>query len=403
MTKKRVIVIGGNFAGLTGALELVHLAPEKVDVTLISKSEQFLFTPSLIWLPFGTREPDDITFKIKPVLDFYGIRFVRGEATKIDPDLNQVCVGKAVFDYDYLLIATGPEANWEIVEGLGPVNGFSHNITTLGDAQKTGQAWRDLLNNPGPVVIGATQGATCLGAAYDFLFNFAHAVRKHRMTRQIPIQFVTPEPILGQFGLGSLKNGEGMLRFLFKKLGIEATVNASIKEITPDEVRIENSIPVPSKFSMIVPPFTGVKVVRETARISDPHGFIPTNAGYQHETYKRVFAAGMAVTVKSPWVTPVLIGAPKTGFPAEVMAKVAAQNIHKLINGKSPLEEQAFEAIPEVCVLDAGNMGVMIYSEQMLPPRGLEVLIPGSQSQWAKLAFEKYFLWKMKHGYVGLP
>ena len=55
MAGKRVIVIGGNFAGLTGALELKHELGADVDVTVLSASDRFVFNPSLIWLPFGKR------------------------------------------------------------------------------------------------------------------------------------------------------------------------------------------------------------------------------------------------------------------------------------------------------------------------------------------------------------
>jgi sulfide:quinone oxidoreductase len=53
--------------------------------------------------------------------------------------------------------------------------------------------------------------------------------------------------------------------------------------------------------------------------------------------------------------------------------------------------------------MDAGNIGVMILSDKMLPPRKFELLIPGPQAHWAKVAFEKYYLWKMEHGLVQLP
>jgi sulfide:quinone oxidoreductase len=39
----------------------------------------------------------------------------------------------------------------------------------------------------------------------------------------------------------------------------------------------------------------------------------------------------------------------------------------------------------------------------MLPPRKHELLIPGPQADWAKLAFEKYYIWKMKNGYISMP
>ena len=53
--------------------------------------------------------------------------------------------------------------------------------------------------------------------------------------------------------------------------------------------------------------------------------------------------------------------------------------------------------------MDAGNNGVLILADKMLPPRKHGMLIPGPQNHLAKLAFEKYFMWKMKGGRVNLP
>jgi sulfide:quinone oxidoreductase len=85
------------------------------------------------------------------------------------------------------------------------------------------------------------------------------------------------------------------------------------------------------------------------------------------------------------------------------MAHVAAKNIAAQIRGEQPQAHKAFGDIPAVCVLDAGNNGVLILADKMLPPRKHGLLIPGPQSHAMKLAFEKYFLWKASHGYVSLP
>jgi sulfide:quinone oxidoreductase len=62
MSRKKVLILGGNFGGLTAALAVRHELRGDVDVTVVSASDRFLFNPSLIWLPFGKRSPHDITF-----------------------------------------------------------------------------------------------------------------------------------------------------------------------------------------------------------------------------------------------------------------------------------------------------------------------------------------------------
>lgn len=402
MSSRNVVVVGGNFAGLTAALELKARLGQDVNVTVLSKSDQFTFTPSQIWVPFGWRNPEDITFPIEPLLDSHKIHFRHESALRFDIEAKQVITETGSTDYDYLLIATGPEQVLEAVPGLGP-DGFAHNIVTMTEAMAAREAWKRFVDDPGPVVIGGTEGAACFGAAYEFLFNFAHAVRKKRIKRSSPITYVTAEPFLGHFGIGGMKHGEGMLKMFLKVLGIEAVVNVAIEEVLPDGVKLSDGQTLPSKYSMIIPPFRGVKAVFDSPGLGDAKGFIPVKPTYEHTGLKGVFAAGVAVQVKVPWQTPVATAVPKTGFPAEVMAKIAAHNIIAEIEGKEPIEAKDYGKIPAICVMDAGNMGVMILGDAMLPPRKHEMLIPGPQAHWAKVGFEKYFMWKMKHGYVGMP
>jgi NADH dehydrogenase FAD-containing subunit len=84
LTRKKVLVLGGNFGGLTAALAVRHELHGDVDVTVVSASDRFLFNPSLIWLPFGKRKPDDITFPLAPTFDSHGVEFVHAEATRLD-------------------------------------------------------------------------------------------------------------------------------------------------------------------------------------------------------------------------------------------------------------------------------------------------------------------------------
>ena len=62
MATKKVLVLGGNFAGLTAALSLKHELQDGVDVTVLSKSDQFQFNPSFIWIPFGRRKVKEMVF-----------------------------------------------------------------------------------------------------------------------------------------------------------------------------------------------------------------------------------------------------------------------------------------------------------------------------------------------------
>lgn len=151
MTRKKVLVLGGNFGGLTAALA------------------------------------------------------ARRVSTTAGPQ-----------DYDYLVIATGYRNNFQAVPGLGP-DGNASTITTLEDAVHAGEAWRRLLRDPGDVVVGATQGAGCFGAAYEFLFNTSYQLRKAGLKNKVKLTYITSEPFLGHFGIGGLPHGESLLGMFLKK------------------------------------------------------------------------------------------------------------------------------------------------------------------------------------------
>ncbi len=402
MAGKRVLVIGGNFGGLTAALELKYELGEDVEVTVVSASDRFLFNPSLIWLPFGKRNAADITFALGPTFDAHQIEFVHAEATAIDPAARTVTTTSHSYGYDYLVIATGFRNKFDVVPGLGP-DGYAQTITTLGDAERAGTAWRKFLDDPGPVVIGATQGASCFGAAYEFLFNTAHQLRKAKLAKQVSLTFVTAEPFVGHFGIGGLPGGEKLLNMFLKKEGITARTGVAFEEVTGDRIKLTDGTDVPFRYAMVVPPFAGQELIRATPGLSDDKGYVPVEDTYQSKAYPEIYAAGIAAQVPVPWQTSVPIGIPKTGFPTESMAKVAARNIAAAIKGEPPVKHKDFGEMAAVCMMDAGSNGVMILADHMLPPRKAAIMIPGPQVHAMKVAFEKYFLWKSRHGYIRLP
>jgi sulfide:quinone oxidoreductase len=399
--RKKVLVLGSNFGGLTAALSVKHELGGDVDVTVLSDRDFFLYNPSLIWLPFGTRNRADITFKVAPTFAAAGVEFIQKAAAKIEPDLNQVIdIDGNVHSYDYLIIATGTKNDWGRVEGLQDNSG---TIVTIDDAEKSAQQWRKFLDNPGDIVIGATQGASCFGAAYEYLFNVSYQLRKAGIKKQVKMSFVTAEPYLGHFGIDGMPTGKFMVNMFMKKENIDGIANAAMEYVGPDSVKLTDGRELPYKYSMIVPPFLGVDAVKECTKIANPAGFVNVRDTYQTEAYDNVYAIGLAAAVKVPWTTPVPVGVPKTGFPTETQAHAAAKNIALQIKGMPASVEKPFGEIPAVCIMDAGNNGIMLLGDHMLKPRRAAILIPGPQNHLLKLGLEKYFLWKSKGGHVNLP
>lgn len=401
MTKKQIVVIGTSFAGYTGAIELHDLLKKRddVEITVLDKSHDFVFIPSLIWYPFGLRNKEDISFDVRPIYAERGINFLQTKVERFDLDRRVVLTEMGEVPYDYLLIATGPKVDFANIPGLGPEQN-SWSICNVEHAEEAKHAWERFLDDPGPIVIGAAQGAACFGAAYEFIFNIRYQLKKQGLLEKAPLTYVTAEPFLAHFGIGGFANGEKMAKMMFKQYDINWYTNATVAEVKPESVLLGSGEELPSKFTMIIPRFLGVDAVRNTPGLANANGFIEVDDGYRHPDYPEVFAAGVAVHVAPPDETPIPCGVPKTGYPSEQMAKTAAHNIAAMIEAKDEKKTMPFSMIHAYCIMDTGNMGMMILGDHMLGARHLEFIIPGPQAHWAKVAFEKYFMFTRKRAMV---
>ncbi len=400
MTK--TVVVGGNFAGLTAALELKRKGGAQHEVVLVSKSPVFLFIPSLIWVPFGWREIKDITIPIEPILQKSGIEFIHAEAISVDPEEKTLVTTKGVISFDHVVISTGPKVIDDFVEGLDE---YVHYIGTPNGAMNTRKALQELKENPGPVVIGATQNAGCMGAGYEFLFNMEKWLREEGIRDKVDLYWITPEPYIGHFGIDGIKFGKEMLEGFCKMFNIKVITEVGIEKVEKETLYLTNGQKLNYKFSMLMPPFHGVDFVKNSPKLEATlTGYIPTNDTYQHVKYPHVWAAGIAVNVIPPFKPgKVPFSVPKTGFPADEAGKTVAENIIRLAKGKTVLKEKPFGKIPGLCIMDAGKKEVILVTNHLFKPRQFAIMIPNVIFDFSKRLFEKYFLWKTKHGYSWLP
>ncbi len=398
----KIVVVGGNFAGLTSALELKRKLGQGHQVIMITKSPVFLFIPSLIWVPFGEREIKDITVALEPIAKKGGVELVVAEVSQVFPDENKLITNKGEYAYDYLVMATGPELAFDQIEGLGPKGNVSY-IGTPNGAMETRKRWQEFVKNPGPAVIGAAQAAGCAGAAYEFLFNFEQQCRAAGIRNKVNITWLTPEPFLGHFGIGGIAGGEQMLKGFMKLLNIHYITEAEIEKVGSDTIELKGGTVLPYQFAMIMPAFIGADVVRKSPGLGNEKGYIPVDDTYQHKHYPNIFAVGIAADYPIPFKTRVPMGMPKTGYPADESAKTAAENIVRLIHGQTTLKERPMGKIPGLCIMDAGKKEVIILSDSLLKPRKFAVMLPNPIYDVSKRMFEKYFLWKVRKGYSWLP
>ena len=398
----KTVVIGGNFAGMTAALELKRKGGSTHEVLVIDKSPLFLFIPSLIWVPFGRRDLKDISFKKADILKKKGVDFMLAEALEVDPDKQIVRTVNGDVSFDHLVIATGPKVKYDIAPGIRE---YAHYIGTPNGAMQTRKVLEEFVQNPGPIVIGATQNAGCMGAAYEFLFNVEKWLREKNIRKQVDLYWITPENYLGHFGIDGITGGQTMLKGFMKMFNIHYRTEVGVREVFEDRVELSSGEVINSRFTMLMPPFVGVDFVTKSPGLkATQNGYLPVGDDYRHVTIPNVWAAGIAVDVKPPFDSgKVPFSTPKTGYPSDETGKIVAENIMRVTAGKTKLKRKAWGKIPGICVMDAGKKEVIILSDHLFKPRNFAIMIPNVFYDFSKVLFEKYFLWKTRNGYSYLP
>ena len=397
----RIVIVGGSFGGLTVAFELRKLLRTEHSVTLLSNSPQFVFIPSLPWVAMGWQDATRITFPIGPPLTKRGIQFVHSSARSIDTAAQNVLSTAGTIPYDYLVVATGSDLDYSTVPGLDPAQGHCSSIFTLEATLSARTRLAAVLEaERGNIVVGSAQGASCLGPAYELVGMIDTELRRRKKRHRFNLHFITPEPFLGHFGVGGMGKARRLIEDEFWERDIGYETNTAIETIEPERCLLKNGTVLPKDFAMIAPPFLGVEAVRHADRLANPKGFIPVDQYYRSTQFPNVFAVGVAVAIAPPSPTPVPVGVPKTGNMTVNMARAAARNLADVVCGRQPRTEPSLGVL---CLDDMGDKAIFLRAKPVLPPRESIQHRKGRWVRWLKIGFERYFIWKMKHGLTGLP
>lgn len=402
----RIVILGAGIGGVPMAYEMKETVGKNHDVIVISDSPTFHFVPSNPWIPPKWRKPEDLKIELAPVMKKKGIEFIQKAAAKVDPVNNQVLLadGSAVA-YDFLVIATGPRLAFDEVPGLGP-EGYTSSVCHVDHAEAAIGDWDKFMADPGPIVIGAVQGASCYGPAYEYLMIIETELRKRQIRDKVPMIFVTAEPYIGHLGLGGVGDTKGLLESALRDKTIKWITNAKVDKIEPgmmfvtevdDEGKEKKKHELPFKHSMMLPAFTGVDAVRNVGveGLVNPRGFVLVDEHQRNKMFKNIYSVGVCIAIPPIEPTPVPVGAPKTGYMIESMVTAAAHNIADELAGKEPTHRATLNAL---CLADFGDSGVAFLAKPQIPPRNVTWSAEGKWVHLAKIVFEKYFMRKIRKG-----
>lgn len=390
---------------MPAAYELREVLGKEHEITVVNATDYFQFVPSNPWLAVGWRQREQITLPIGSNLSKQGIRFVQGWVETIDAGANKLILKEGgEVEYDYLVITTGPRLAFDEVEGTGPVNGFTQSVCTVDHAEQAYQDFLKLKENPGPVIVGAVQFASCFGPAYEYAAILDTELRRQRIRDQVPMTFVTSEPYIGHLGLGGVGDSKGMLEHELRNRHISFITNARVNHVEEGKMFVEQldeqgemakQHELEFKHAMLLPGFKGVDPVAAVDGLCNPRGFVIVDEHQRSPKYPNIYSAGVCIAIPPVEATPVPTGAPKTGYMIESMVTAIVQNIKAELTGYPVASKATWNAF---CLADLGDTGAAFIAVPQIPPRNTTWFKKGKWVHYAKIAFEKYFLHKMKQG-----
>jgi len=405
----QIVIMGAGLGGMPAAYEMRAALGKEHKVTMVSALDYFQFVPSNPWVAVGWRKREDVILQLAPLLERKGIGFIGKAVTRIDAEANQLALdGGATLAYDYLVVTTGPKLSFDEVPGAGPSTptggGHTHSVCTVGHAEAFWAQYQEFLKDPGPVVIGAMPMASCFGPAYEFAFILDTDLRRRKLRNKVPITFVTSEPYIGHLGLGGVGDSKSMLESEMRGHDIKWITNARTTKVEAgklfttqldDQGQVLKEHEVPFKMAMMLPAFKGVDAVAAVPKLCNPRGFVLIDEHQRSKAYKNIFSAGVCVAIPPVEVTPVPTGAPKTGYMIETMVTAIVHNIADELKGSTPNAKATWNAI---CLADMGDTGAAFVALPQIPPRNVNWFKKGKWVHLAKIAFEKYFMRKMRTG-----
>ncbi len=400
-----IVVLGGGIGGISAAYELQAEFGTQAEITVISNNSYFQFTPSNPWVGVNLRQRQDIVVELAPLLARKQIRFHDAGAQRVLPEQNRVELtdGQHV-DYDYLVISTGPELAFDEVDGLGPHGGFTQSVCTVDHAEQAAEAWEEFCADPGPLVVGAVQMASCFGPAYEHAMIMDHELRKRKIRDRVPMTFVTSEPYIGHLGLGGVGDTKTHIESVLRQRHIKWVTNARVDTVEDGLMHVtevdedgadKRQHDLPFKYSMMLPAFRGIPAVCGIDGLVNPRGFIVVDEHQRNPKFPNIFSVGVCIAIPPYEPTPIPVGVPKTGFMIESMVTASVKNIKALVDGREPADKATWNAL---CLADFGDTGIAFVAMPQIPPRNVNWSSDGRWVHMAKIAFEKYFLRKLKQG-----
>lgn len=346
--KKKVVVIGGGFAGVQTAIELDK---KLFDVHLFSERSFLYVYPLAIWIPVGKKKVSDISIPLQKLAKRHKFHFHHCGVNSLDIKNKQIVACENNFSYDYLVLAQG--SNKRKLPGADNVS------TVCGTPQKAEilrEKYKKLLGQKkGHIAVGfggnpKDPSAVRGGPAFEVLFNIDRDLRKKGLRDNFTLTFFAPMEKPGK------RMGEMAIqkvgKFIQKK-NIKMQVGKKVMGFQDQRVELENKEYIDADLTIHVSAREGSALLQNSGLPLNEAGFVKVHTTGQVVGHGFIFGAGDTIDFDGPkWKS-------KQGHMAEVQAETVAKNIRDHAMEK-PLQHSFANKVNIICLMDFGNAGAFI-------------------------------------------
>ncbi|UPT77615.1 FAD-dependent oxidoreductase [Sulfurovum sp. XGS-02] len=351
---RRVLVLGGGFAGVEAA---IHLRKHDLDVTLVSDRDYFYIYPTSIWIPTGEATQEDVSVPLDKLAMKHGFQLIVDPVLQFDAEAKRVTLnsGRVLEGYPYLVVALGQDKI--------QLKGLEHTLSICGKPEEATELYERLERligkNGGKIAMGfggnpKDTSAVRGGPAFEVLFNVDTYLRRKGVRENFELTFFAPMEKPGQ------KMGEKalvMMDKMFKMTNIQKKVGSKITHFEEDGICFEDGTKLESDLTMFISAGTGHHILKASGLPLSDAGYVVTNEYNEIEGFDGVYAIGDSASLMGPeWRA-------KQGHVAEVMAKNVAYNIMNSIQNIDS-KQSYMEHLNILCVMDTGNGAAFVYRSE---------------------------------------
>jgi len=349
---KRVLILGGGFAGIQTAIELQKSG--RFQVTLVSDRDYLYLYPISIWVPVRLKDFNDVKLPLAKIQKKYPFEVIVDSVKQIVSAENKVVCENQTLTYDYLVVAFGADKmKHKGIENTLSICGKPEVSVSIRD-----QIDRLIEKGSGKIALGfggnpKDKSAVRGGPGFELAFNIHNLLKKKKIRQNFELTFFAP---MTEPGARMGKNALPMLNKLFDRYQINKQFGKKITEFEPGAVVFEDNTKLEADLILFIPASAGHQVLQSSDLPVTEAGFIKINDYCQVQDLPNVYAIGDISAMEGPdWIA-------KQGHVAELMGRNAAYNILESEKGTDKRKGYQHE-LNILCVMDTGDGAAFVFRD----------------------------------------